>query len=85
MMLIKKRITKHKYIVKYKLKHDYTIKYSVGDLVWIYKWKDTFTKKSGSRFTEEVVKVRELQKTNFLTYLVEDLIEIEIIKSFYSA
>ena len=47
---------KHKFIVKYKLKHDDTVKYFVGDLVWIYKWKDTCTKKSGSRFTDEVLK-----------------------------
>ena len=37
---------RHKYRVKYKLKHDDTVKYSVGDLVRIYKWKYTFTKKS---------------------------------------
>ena len=62
----------HKYIVKYKLKHD-TVKYSVCDLVRIYKWKDTFTKKSGSRFTAEVFKVREVQETKPHTYLLEDL------------
>ena len=28
---------RHKYIVKYKLKHDDTVKYFVGDLVLIYK------------------------------------------------
>ena len=51
---------RHTYSVKYKLKHDDTVKYAVGELVRIYKWKDTFTKKSGSRFTEEVFKVREV-------------------------
>ena len=64
---------RHKYIVKYKFKHDDTVKYSVGDLVRIYKWKDTFTKKLGSRFTEEVFKVREVQETKPHTYLLEDL------------
>ena len=55
---------RHKYIVKNKLKHDDTVKYSVGDSVKIYKWKDTFTKNnSGRRFTEEVFKVREVQET----------------------
>ena len=49
-----KKEVRHKYIVKYKLKHDDNVKHSVGDLVRIYKWKDSFTKKSGSRFTEEV-------------------------------
>ena len=36
---------RHKYIVKYKLKHDDKVKYSVGDFVRIYKWKDTSIKK----------------------------------------
>ena len=39
---------RHTYIVKYKLKHDDIVKYAIGDLVRIYKYKDTFTKKSGS-------------------------------------
>ena len=69
--------------MKYKLKHDDTVKYSVGDLVRIYKWKDTFTKKSGSRFTE-VFKVREVQETKPHTYLLEDLNGEEIKTSFYS-
>ena len=75
---------RHKYIVKYKLKHDYTVKYSVGDLVRIYKRKDTFTKKSGSRFTEEVFKIREIQETKPHIYLLEDLNGDEIKGSFYS-
>ena len=37
MMLIKNEIEVwHKYIVKYKLKHDDTVKYFVSDLVIIY-------------------------------------------------
>ena len=52
---------RHTYIVKYKLKHDDTVKYAFGDLVRIYKYKDIFTKKSGIRFTEEVFKVKEVQ------------------------
>ena len=75
---------KHAYIVKYKLKHDDTVKYSVGNLVRIYKWKDTFTKKIGSRFTEEVFKVGEVQETKPHTYLLEDLNGEEIKGSFYS-
>ena len=54
---------KHKYIMKYKLKQYDIVKYSIGDLVRIYKWKDTFTIKSGSRFTEDVFKVKEVQET----------------------
>ena len=74
---------RYKYIVKYKLKHDDTVKYFVGDLVRIYKWKDTFTKKSGSKFTKEVFKVREVQETKPHTYLLEYL-NGEVIKgSFY--
>ena len=63
---------KYKYIVKYKLNHNDTVKYSVCDLVRIYKWKDIFTKISESRFTEKVFKVRKVQKTNPNTYLLED-------------
>ena len=69
---------RHKYIVIYKLKHDDTVKYSVNDLVRIYKWKDTFTKKSGSSFTEEVIKVRKVQETTPHTYFLEDLNKKEI-------
>ena len=75
---------RHEYIIKYKLKHDDKKKYSVGDLVRIYKWKDTFTKKSGARFTDEVFKVREIQDTKPHTYLLEDLNGEEIKGSFYS-
>ena len=75
---------RHQYIVKYKLKHDDTVKYAIGDLVRIYKYKDTFTKKSGNRFTEEVFKVREVQETKPHTYLFEDLNGEEIKGSFYS-
>ena len=75
---------RHTYIVKYNLKHDDTVKYVIGDLVRIYKYKDTFTKKSGIRFTEEVFKVKELQETKPHTYLLEDLNGEEIKKSFYS-
>ena len=75
---------RHQYIVKYKLKHDDTVKYAIGDLVRNYKYKDTFTKKSGSRFTEEVFKVREVQEIKPHTYLLEDLNGEEIKGSFYS-
>ena len=66
------------------MKHDDRVKYSIGDVVRIYQWKDTFTKSSGSRFTEEVFKVREVQKTKPHTYLFENLNGVEIKGSFYS-
>ena len=66
------------------MKHNDTVKYAIGDLVRIYKYKDTFTKKSGSRFTEEVFKVRKVQETKHHTYLYEDLNGEEINRSFYS-
>ena len=75
---------RHTYIVKYKLKHDDTVKYAVGDLVRIYKYKNIFTKKSGIRFTEEVFKIKEVQETKPHTYLLEDLNGEEIKGSFYS-
>ena len=64
------------------MKHDDTVKYSVADLVRIYKWKDTFTKKSISRFTKEVFKVKEVQETKPHTYLLEDLNGEKIKESF---
>ena len=75
---------RHTYIVKYKLKHDDTVKYAIGDLVRIYKYKDTFTKKSGRRFTKEVFKVKKVKETKPHTYLLEDLNGEEIKGSFYS-
>ena len=60
----------HTYIVKYKLKHNDTVKYDVGDLVRIYKYKDIFTKKCCIIFTEEVFKVKEVQETKLHTYLL---------------
>ena len=36
---------RHKYIVNYKWKHDDTVKYAVGDVVRIYKYKNTVKKK----------------------------------------
>ena len=43
----------------------------------------TLTKKIGSRFTDEVVKVRVVQETTPHTYLLEDLNEEVIKGSFY--
>ena len=74
----------HTYIVKYILKHDDIVKYAVGDLVRIYKYKDIFTKKSGTRFTEVVFKVKEVQETKPHTYLLENLNKEKIKGSFYS-
>ena len=64
MMLIKKRMKKvrHKYIVKYNSKHDYKVKYSIGDVVRIYQCKTTFTKQFCTRFTDKVFKEREVKK-----------------------
>ena len=58
--------------MEYKLKHDDTVKFLVSNIVRIYIWKDTLTKKSGSRLTEEVLKVRIVQETKPHTYLLED-------------
>ena len=69
--------------MKYKLKHDDKVKYSVCDLVRIFKWKDTFTKKSNSGFTEIVFEVREVLKTKPHTYLLKNLNGEEIKGLFY--
>ena len=44
---------------------------------------NTFTKKSGKRFTEKVFKVSEVQETKPHTYLLEDLNGEKIKNSFY--
>ena len=75
---------RHRYIVKYKLKHDDTVKYNVGDLIRIYKYKDIFTKKSYIRFTVEVFIVKEVLETKPHSYLLEDLNGEKIKGSFYS-
>ena len=62
------------------MKHDDKVKYSIGDLVRIYKYKDIYTKKSGITFTEKVFKVTEVQETKPHTYLLEDLNGEEIKK-----
>ena len=80
----KEKEVRHQYIIKYKLKHDDTVKYTIGDLVRMYKYKDTFTKKSGGRFTVKVCKVREVQDTKPHTYILEDLNDEKITGSFYS-
>ena len=65
------------------MKHDGTVNYFVGDLVRIYKYKNTYTKNSGSRFREEMFKVRDVQDTIPYTLLLDDL-NREVIKgSFY--
>ena len=74
----------HTYIVKYKLKHDDTVKYAVCILVRIYKYKDIITKKSGIRFTKKMFKVKKVQETKPHTYLLEDLNGEETKGLFYS-
>ena len=73
---------RHKCIVKYKLKYDIKVKYCWW-LFRIYKWTDTFTTMSDSRFTDKVVNIKKVELINPHTYLLENLNGDEIKVSFY--
>ena len=58
-------------------------KYKVGDYVRIYKYKNLFEKGYIGRWTKEVFKIVEVQRTNPITYVIMDS-DGEVIKgSFY--
>jgi hypothetical protein len=51
-----------------------TPKFEVGDLVRLYKYKDTFEKKSGKRFTDELFMIKYVDKNSYpIVYIIEDL------------
>ena len=59
--------------------------FNVGDKVYIYKWKDKFEKgRKGYWKISEKFKIKEVKKTNPLTYIIEDTEGNEILGSFYS-
>lgn len=47
-------------------------KFNIGDNVRLYKWKDTFQKKSGRRFTDEVFIISKINDTRPITYQIKD-------------
>ena len=58
-------------------------KFSVGDVVRITKKKKVFEKGYTARWTEEIFTIKEIRKTNPITYKLEDLQGEEIKGTFY--
>lgn len=58
-------------------------KYKVGDSVRISKYKHIFEKGYTPNWTTEVFKIRKIQKTNPITYLLEDYQKSDIKGCFY--
>ena len=58
-------------------------KFSVGDMVRITKKKKVFEKGYTTRWTEEIFTIKEILKTNPITYIIEDLKGEEIKGTFY--
>jgi hypothetical protein len=59
-------------------------KFNEGDYVRIYKWKSTFEKGYKPRWTEEVFRIRTVQNTSPITYIIEDENGEEIKGAFYT-
>ena len=74
---------RHLYIEKYKLKDEGKQHFNVGDLVRLYKYKGTFDKKSGKKFTDEIFMIKEVKNTKPITYKIEDMDSNEIEGSIY--
>jgi hypothetical protein len=64
---------RHVYIERYKVKDPGTQQFNVGDIVRLYRYKGTFEKKSGKRYTDEVFLVKAVKPTKPITYIIEDL------------
>ena len=58
-------------------------KFSVGDMVRITKKKKVLEKGYTTRWTEEIFTIKKIQKTNPITYILEDLQGEEIKGTFY--
>ena len=61
-----------------------TIKFSNGDRVRILIKKNQFAKEFEKSWSEEIFKVKRIQNTNPITYLIEDLDGEDIIGGFYT-
>lgn len=58
-------------------------KFKVGDYVRIVKWKSTFAKELVGNWTIEIFKIRQVNKTQPVTYLLKDLMDEDIQGGFY--
>ena len=61
-----------------------TIKFSNGDRVRILIKKNQFAKEFEKSWSEEIFKIKRIQNTNPITYLIEDLDGEDIIGGFYT-
>ena len=61
-----------------------TIKFSNGDRVRILIKKNEFAKEFEKSWSEEIFKIKRIQNTNPITYLIEDLDGEDIIGGFYT-
>ena len=61
-----------------------TIKFSNGDRVRILIKKNQFAKEFEKSWSEEIFKIKRIQTTNPITYLIEDLDGEDIIGGFYT-
>ena len=61
-----------------------TIKFSNGDRVRILIKKNQFAKEFEKSWSEEIFKIKRIQNTNPITYLIEDLDGEDIIEGFYT-
>ena len=61
-----------------------TIKFSNGDRVRILIKKNQFAKEFERSWSEEIFKIKRIQNTNPITYLIEDLDGEDIIGGFYT-
>ena len=61
-----------------------TIKFSIGDRVRILIKKNQFAKEFEKSWSEEIFKIKRIQNTNPITYLIEDLDGEDIIGGFYT-
>lgn len=75
---------RHTFITRYKLKRGDDVKFDVGDKVRIYKFKTTFDKKSGKKYTDEVFTVKEVKDSKPHVYELVDSKGEEILGTFYS-
>ena len=58
-------------------------RYKVGDSVHVSKFKTTFEKNYTPNWTTEVFRIIKVQKTNPVTYLLEDYREKSVARGFY--
>jgi hypothetical protein len=59
-------------------------KFKVGDLVRIYRWKNTFEKGFKQNWTTEIFRIKSIMDTNPICYKLEDLDGEDILGAFYS-